>query len=222
MNLAALCERYQGLSYQQRLAQLFRDFDRVLVTSSFGITSAVLLDMLRQVQPGHPIHFIDTHYLFPETHAYREELTRRWNLNVVSVKPSYNAHLYTRMDYTWSHQPDACCYVNKVAPLARLKAAHDVWVSGLIGGLSEGRKRRQVFEWDGQMYRFYPLADMSAEEVEVYRLVSELPAHPLESQGYGSVGCRQCTQKGQGRRGRWAGKDKTECGLHVFGQGKKS
>jgi phosphoadenosine phosphosulfate reductase len=219
MNLTALNERYAPLSYRERLAQLFQDFDRVLVTSSFGATSAILLHLLHQVRPQHPVHVIDTHYLFKETHAYREALTARWNLNVVMAKPSINAHLYTRMDYTWAHQPDACCHVNKVAPMQRLKAGHDIWVSGLIGGLSSTRKQRNIFEWDGSMYRFHPLIDMDAEEAHFTRIVQELPSHPLESRGYSSVGCVQCTQKGQGRSGRWAGQNKTECGLHVFNGG---
>lgn len=217
MQLQTLNQNYRDLSHLDRLRKLFQDFDRVLVTSSFGTTAAILLDMLRRVRPDYPIHFIDTHYLFPETHAYREELTQRWNLNVVTVKPGFNAHLYTRMDYTWAHQPDACCYVNKVSPLEGLKTGHDLWLSGMIGGLSDSRRKRDIFEWDGHMYRFYPLVDMSAQEAEWYRIAQELPPHPLEAKGYGSVGCQQCTVKGQGRSGRWAGTGKTECGLHIFG-----
>lgn len=216
MNLSALNKRYESLAPHERLGQVFTDFERVLVTSSFGTTSAVLLSMLHKAQPQHPVHVIDTNYLFPETHAYRRTLTERWQLNVQVVKPSLNAHLYTRMDYTWAHQPDACCHVNKVAPLEALKDTHDIWVSGMIGGLSDQRKKRHIFEWDGKMFRFYPLIDMSAEEVNFYRIIEDLPSHPLEGKGYGSVGCAQCTQKGNGRDGRWAGKNKTECGLHVF------
>ena len=216
MNPNALHERYAPLSYRERLARVFADFDRVLVTSSFGTTSAILLHLLHQVKPAHPVHFIDTNYLFKETHAYREVLTKRWNLNVVPVRPGDNAHQYTRMDYTWAHQPDACCYINKVAPMQRLKAEHDIWVSGMIGGLSEQRRQRKIVEWDGEMYRLYPFIDMDAEEVHFTRVVQELPPHPLEGRGYGSVGCVQCTRKGQGRNGRWAGQNKTECGLHRF------
>ena len=164
MELRELNAKYQQLDHLGRLRQLFQDFDNILVTSSFGTTAAILLDMLRRTQPDYPIHFIDTNYLFSETQQYREELTERWNLNVVTVKPSLNAHMYTRMDYTWSHQPDSCCYVNKVEPMEGLKKGHDIWISGMIGGLSDSRKKRNIFEWDGQMYRFYPLVDMSAEE----------------------------------------------------------
>ncbi len=214
--LRTLSDRYQKLSYKERLQQLFEDFDRVLVTSSFGTTAAILLDNLRRVKPDHPIHFIDTNYLFKETHQYRKELTQRWNLNVVTVKPGFNAHMYTRMDYTWVNQADSCCYINKVSPLQPLKDSHDIWISGMIGGLASTRKNRQIFEFDGEIFRFYPFVDMGAEEADMYRLVQELPSHPLEAKGYGSVGCQQCTAKGHGRNGRWAGSNKTECGLHVF------
>ena len=216
INTKTLCEQYSQYGFRERLEAIFRDYDRVLITSSFGTTSAILLHHLHQVKPDHPVHFIDTRYLFPETHAYRAQLSQKWNLNVVSVMPSANAHTYTRMDYTWAHQPDACCHINKVSPLEALKNEHDVWISGMIGGLSQSRKTRQLFEFDGGLFRFYPFIDMSAEDVHYYRIIHELPEHPLEGKGYGSVGCRQCTQKGQGRSGRWANFNKTECGLHVF------
>ncbi len=216
MDLKTLCAQYAPHDYRKRLEAIFRDFDRVLITSSFGTTSAILLHLLHQVKPDHPVYFVDTNYLFKETQAYRETVTRRWNLKVKAEKPGLNAHMYTRMDYTWAHQPDACCYVNKVLPLEPLKASHDLWISGMIGGLSPSRQQRPIFQFDGDMLRFYPLIDMSAEDAHYYQIIHELPEHPLSQRGYGSVGCKQCTAKGQGRSGRWAGLNKTECGLHLF------
>ncbi|WNJ18823.1 phosphoadenylyl-sulfate reductase [Pontibacter sp. G13] len=216
MDIKTLCEKYSPYDHRKRLEAIFRDFDRVLVTSSFGTTSAILLNLLRKVKPDHPIHFVDTRYHFPETLEYKEELTRKWNLNVVSVQPPKNEHTFTQLNYTWAHQPDLCCHLNKVDPLEKVKETHDVWISGMMGGTNDNRKTLELFKEDKGMLRFYPFIDMSLQEAEWSRVLYELPQHPLELKGYGSVGCKHCTHKGAGRAGRWVGFDKTECGLHAF------
>ncbi len=216
MDPKTLCAAYAPYDPRERLEKLFRDFDRVLITSSFGTTSAILLHLLHQVKPNHPVYFVDTGYLFPETHAYRAQLIQQWNLQVHAVRPKANEHTFTRVDYTWTYQPDSCCYVNKVMPLQELKDSHDVWVSGMIRGTSEVRSSLPIFKDDGKLLRFYPLADMAPEEARWYNYLHELPEHPLIHKGYESVGCMHCTQPGKGRNGRWSGQVKTECGLHTF------
>lgn len=215
MDIHSLNKHYSGLEPKARLKQLFKDFDSVLVTSSFGTTSAILLHQLHQVRPHHPIHFINTSYLFEETYSYRKKLEERWDLNIVEVKPKRNDNTFTALNYTWSQEPDKCCHFNKVLPLGELKSSHDVWISGMIGGTNQHRKELEIFKESDDILRFYPLIDMNPQEAEWHKLMYELPQHPLESKGFGSVGCEQCTQKGLGREGRWAGKEKTECGLHV-------
>ncbi|RMG69601.1 MAG: phosphoadenylyl-sulfate reductase [Bacteroidetes bacterium] len=215
MNLKTLCEQYSQYDHRKRLEAIFRDFDRVLVTSSFGTSSAIFLHLLHQVRPDHPVHFIDTRYHFPETYAYRDLLAKRWNLNVVSVQPKVNEHLFTQLNYTWAHHPDACCHMNKVMPLEDLKARHDLWISGMAGSPTDLRRRMPMFKQDRKLIRFYPLLDMSPQDVALYKTIYELPEHPLEKEGYGSIGCQHCTRKGDGRSGRWVGFQKTECGLHI-------
>lgn len=214
-NLKTLCENYSPYDHRKRLEELFRDFDRVLITSSFGTTSAILLHLLHQVKPDHPVHFIDTKYHFAETHLYKRDLTRKWGLNVVPVYPKKNENRFTRMDYTWTYEPDSCCEMNKVQPLEGLKKEHDVWVSGMLGSGNSFRETLPMFREEKDIIRFYPLIDMSPEEAAGYRIIHELPEHPLESKGYGSVGCEQCTLRGEGRDGRWIGFNKGECGLHL-------
>ncbi len=216
MNTKTLCEAYSPFDPKQRLEKLFGEFDRVLMTSSFGTTSAILLHLLHKVKPGHPVHFIDTRYHFAETYEYKQTLQKLWGLNIVDVRPKANEHLFTRTDFTWAHQPDACCYVNKVMPLEELKESHHVWISGMFGGTTELRKKMPLFQWDGQILRFYPFIDMTEQEAEWYKTVYELPTHPLEARGYSSIGCNHCTAKGNGRSGRWAGTGKNECGLHAI------
>lgn len=215
MELKTLCERYSPYDHRKRLETLFDEFDRVLVTTSFGATSATLLHLLQKVKPGHPVYFVDTKYHFRETLEYRQKLMSKLKLNIQSVVPKPNENFFTQLDYTWSYQPDACCYVNKVQPLEDLKASHDVWISGMVGG-SQNRKNLPIFQMKGNILRFYPLIDMTEEEAYYYRMVYDLPEHPLQSKGYASIGCTHCTRPGEGRSGRWTGFNKTECGLHTM------
>lgn len=216
MNTKTLCESYSPYDPKQRLEKLIGEFDRVLVTSSFGTTSAILLHMLHKVKPDFPIHFIDTRYHFAETYDYKKELTRKWDLNIVDVQPKVNENMFTKTNFTWAHHPDSCCFVNKVLPIEELKSTHNVWISGMLGGTTDVRKEMPLFKWDGQILRFYPLINMSEQEAEWYKIIHELPSHPLEAKGYASVGCQNCTAKGAGRQGRWSGQSKKECGLHVL------
>ncbi len=216
MNTKTLCESYSPYDPKQRLEKLFGEFDRVLVTSSFGTTSAILLHLLHKVKSDVPVYFIDTMYHFDETYAYKDQLASQWKLNIVDVRPKVNEHMFTRTNYTWAHHPDSCCFVNKVMPMEALKSSHDVWISGMLGGSTELRKHMPLFKWDGQILRFYPLISMDEQEAEWYKVLHELPGHPLEDKGYGSVGCKHCTFKGAGRSGRWAGSNKKECGLHIL------
>jgi len=214
INIKTLCEAYSQVNHRERLVALFRDFDRVLVTSSFGTTSVMLLHLIHQIKPDHPIYFLDTGYHFQETQAFIERLKLQWNLNVVHVKPKTDEHNWTRKQRLWQQDPDLCCSINKVNPLNELKKSHDVWVSGMLGGTTDLRKDMSIFKEDGDILRFYPLIDRTEEEAAIYKRIHKLPGHPLESLGYGSVGCTHCTKKGEGRTGRWAGSEKTECGLH--------
>ncbi len=216
MKLKTLCETYSPYDHRKRLEAIFRDFDRVLITSSFGTTSAILLHLLHKVRPDVTVHMIDTGYLFPETLAYRETLRNQFNLDIVEVKPKENEHHFTRLDYTWAHHPDLCCHFNKVEPMQRLKEDYDIWISGMLGKTNNYRSTMNLFKQDRDLIRFYPLIDMTYDEAKAYQNVYDLPVHPLESKGYGSVGCTHCTIKGRGRSGRWAGMEKTECGLHII------
>ncbi|MDX2246409.1 MAG: phosphoadenylyl-sulfate reductase [Bacteroidia bacterium] len=214
MDLKTLCETYSPYNHRERMNAIFRDFDRVLITSSFGATSATFLHLLHKTRPEHPVYFIDTKYHFTETIKYKHELEKMLKLDIRAVAPKSNENAYTQMDYTWSYEPDACCYVNKVLPVEALTASHDVWVSGMIGA-SETRRNQPLFQMKGGILRFYPLIDMTEEEAHYYRIAYDLPEHPLESEGYSSIGCTHCTKPGASRSGRWAGFNKTECGLHL-------
>ena len=212
----ALNDRYRGLSPLDRLRQLYREFspDEVLVTSSFGTTSAILLHHIAQVCPEQKIHVIDTGYLFPETLAYQQELTSHLGLEIVTLHPNARGHRITQEEELWKSDPDVCCGINKTMPVEEIKADYKVWMAGLIGFQNSYRKELRVFEEKGEILRFYPIIALDKDIVKQYFRTHNLPRHSLERKGYGSVGCVQCSAKGSGRTGRWQGNTKTECGLH--------
>ncbi|MEO1052867.1 MAG: phosphoadenylyl-sulfate reductase [Bacteroidota bacterium] len=217
MSHQIVSEGYQKLHPLDRMKKLFDEHDEneILITSSFGTTSAVLLCLLSKVKPEHPVYFINTKYLFEETIAYKNKLADLYGLNVIEVYPDKNEHLITRHNKTWLTSPDLCCSINKVSPLEPLKRNHSIWISGLMGFQNKNRSELNIFEQGKEITKFYPLIDISTNELATLQEVFEIPEHPLKRQGYDSLGCQQCTKKGQGRSGRWSGSTKTECGLHL-------
>ncbi|MFH5882864.1 phosphoadenylyl-sulfate reductase [Halalkalibaculum sp. DA3122] len=197
-----------------RVAQVFNTFKKVLVTSSFGTTSAVLLHILSRVKPGYPIYFIDTGYHFQETLEYKERLTQLLDLNVVDLHPDSSKHQLTREKQLWASDPDECCRINKLEPLQDLKQQFSIWMSGLIGYQNRYRSNLDIVIEKTEMLRCYPLVDWNKSMVDEYMEMYGLPRNPLQQQGYSSVGCTHCTVPAEGRDGRWSDMEKTECGLH--------
>lgn len=197
-----------------RVAQVFNSFDKVLVTSSFGTTSAVLLHIISRIKPDCPIYFIDTGYHFKETINYKNRLTRLLNLQVITLKPDPSRHMTTQVQQMWSKDQEICCAINKNEPLRNIKTEYNVWVSGLIGYQSSYRNSLRILEEQSDILKFYPLIDWNKSLVDEYLENHGLPFHPLVDKGYHSVGCTHCTVPGLGRSGRWADSQKTECGLH--------
>lgn len=217
LSLTDLNNKYSNLTYLDRLKMLFSEFDaeKILVTTSFGSSSIVLLHMINKIKPGHPIYLINTGFLFKETLRYREQLIDQMNLNVIDVKPNLQKHQLTKDHRLWESNTDLCCQINKVDPMSTLKEGKEVWVSGVLRFQNANRANKQIFEESTELLKFHPIIDMGPEDLNLYRTIYELPAHPLLFEGYGSIGCMQCTKKGVGRSGRWEGMEKSECGLHI-------
>ncbi len=214
--LDALNSEYDGLLGTERLKKVFDSFDpeRILVTSSFGTTSAILLHQISLVAPDHPIYLTNTGYLFEKTLDYKNELIEKLGLNVIEVEAPKNQHRFTQQNESWKYQPDLCCHINKVRPTEYLKEEKDIWISGLMRYQNANRAKLRVFEPKDELLKFHPNIDMTEDEVNAYATIYELPLHPLMYQGYGSIGCTHCTTHGEGREGRWVKSAKTECGLH--------
>lgn len=212
-----LNERYHALSPQERVRQLYHDFDarEVMLTSSFAANSAFLLHLFATTAPDQVVHFIDTGFHFPETLAYKDKLIELYHLKVLDVRAEAWKHEYTVKDQTWKTDPDFCCSINKVEPLQEIKKGFKVWVSGLVRWQTEHRSSLDVFEFRGGIIKFYPLIDITKEQRDAYIRDHQLPFHPLVAQGYASIGCTHCTRPGDDRSGRWIDTPKSECGLHL-------
>jgi phosphoadenosine phosphosulfate reductase len=217
-----LTAKYAGVATGDMLADLLAGElkGRVAAVSSFGSESAVLLDMVATADKDVPVIFINTQKIFGETLAYRDELAERLGFTDLRVyRP--DPRLLAAKDTTslrWSYDPDGCCDLRKVEPLRRALAPFDAWISGRKGFQGKTRAALPRFELDEGRLKINPLADWTRETITAAFEARQLPRHPLEAQGYPSVGCVPCTSQVQPgedpRAGRWRGWDKTECGIH--------
>ena len=211
-----LNEIFTPLHFEERIRLLYQYFRQreVLFTSSFGTRSAFLLHLVSRNQPSQPVHFIDTTFHFPETYLYKQKLTGLFGLHIIDVVPDSTQNRVTAEEQWWKKDPGTCCMVNKVLPMEAVKDRHKVWISGLMAHQTDFRSQLRVFEQKGEILKFHPLIDIDEGEFLYHLSYHQLPRHPLEDKGYGSIGCEHCTVKGEGRSGRWKGQAKTECGLH--------
>ena len=208
---------FPTLSHEERLVALYEIFSpqEILVTSSFGASSALLLHLIAEICPTQPIHFLDTTYHFDETLMFRDQLIERYKLNVVNILPDRSSNTLTKEEQWWFTKPDACCAVNKVKPLASLKSKYKVWISGIMGFQTPQRSNMNIFDEQNGLFKFNPFIDLTEGEYLYWSSLYKLPEHPLTALGFESIGCMPCTSRGQGRDGRWAGKGKVECGIHL-------
>ena len=221
---------FQGNDTVEMLSGVLRDglAGDVAVVSSFGAESAVLLHLVASIDPSVPVLFLETGKHFPETLAYRDLLVKRLGLTDLRNLTPDPAALAAKDEtgLRWSYDPDGCCEIRKVIPLAAALAQFDASITGRKGFQSSTRAGLPRFEIDSTdaqgRLKINPLADWTPEMIAAYIEAHDLPAHPLVAQGYPSIGCSPCTSKvadgEDARSGRWRGWDKTECGIHVPGQ----
>lgn len=221
---------FRGADTHEMLEVLLRErmAGDVAIVSSFGAESSVLLHAVSRIDPAIPVLFLETGKHFPETLAYRDTLVERLGLKDIRNLTPDAADL-AKKDETglrWSYDPDGCCDIRKVEPLARALAGFDASITGRKAFQSSTRANLPRFEMDksdaqGRL-KINPLITWTPEDLAAYMAEHDLPAHPLVDQGYPSIGCSPCTSKvadgDDPRSGRWRGWDKTECGIHVPGQ----
>jgi phosphoadenosine phosphosulfate reductase len=201
---------------------IHREFPgRIALVSSFGADSAVLLHLVASVEPATPVIFLDTGKLFGSTLRYRDDLVARFGLTNVKIARPDPAVLATQdIDAgLWLREPDKCCAIRKVAPLAKALAGYHAWISGRKRFQGSTRAQMRLVEADGQRIKLNPLAEWSRADLDAYRRLHELPEHPLVADGFRSIGCMPCTSRvadgEEERSGRWRGRDKAECGIHL-------
>ena len=190
----------------------------VALACSFQKEEAVLVDLLLGAEPKARVFALDTHVLFPETYDVWRAVEKRYGIEVeVYEGPSLGRQAAVHGDALWERNPNLCCAIRKVAPLGsgavrprRLDHGRSPRPVGHEGRHAEDRLGRAARAVEGQ-----PAGRLVGRDVWAYVRAPDLPVNPLHERGYASIGCTHCTQPGEGRDGRWAGGDKTECGLHA-------
>jgi phosphoadenosine phosphosulfate reductase len=187
---------------------------------SFQKTSSVIIDIAHRIDPGAYFFYLDTELLFPETYATRDALEERYGIEFERYVQDNPPGLRERWEANLWRDSDECCATRKVETMHRALDGIDCWVSGVRRVDSETRAGARRFGWDTRFdrWKLNPLADWDDKQVWNHINVNHVPYNPLHDQGYPSIGCMPCTTKpGEGadaRAGRWAGTDRTECGLN--------
>ncbi len=218
-----LSRRLGRLSTEDMLAEAIRhEFPgRIAVVSSFGADSAVLLHLVAGIDPAVPVLFLDTDKLFGETRRYRDRLVERLGLtDVRTIGPDPIAVAERDPEgVLWARDPDACCALRKVEPLARALEPFDAWINGRKRHQSASRADLDLVEAADGRVKLNPLADWDPAALAAYFARHDLPPHPLVEDGYRSIGCMPCSDRvAEGeddRAGRWRGMAKIECGIHL-------
>ncbi|MDO5654793.1 MAG: phosphoadenylyl-sulfate reductase [Flavobacteriaceae bacterium] len=194
---------------------------RLCISSSFQTHSLSLLHIVTQAIPDLPVLFIDTGYHFPETYAFRNQITQEWQLNLINVqsKTPKNQQVDTNGQFLYATDPEYCCVINKVEPLNEALLQYDVWIAGLRRDQTKFREdlQEEVFQENG-ILKYHPILNWNSKMIYEYAKQNNLPRHPLEDKGYFSIGCMPCTtsvSEDMERSGRWFGSKKTECGIHL-------
>lgn len=224
--LQALSQRLEGQTPQEVLAYaLDQYFPSIVLACSFGPEDVVLWDMMYQVNPKASLFYLDTDFLFKETHDVRQRMIAKYLLapdQLIEVKPDLSPEQQAEKfgDDLWLRQPDQCCNMRKVEPLTRILKNYSAWVTGIRRDQAPTRSNTKLVEWDGkfELVKFNPLAAWTNDDVWAYIKAHDVPYNVLHDQNYPSIGCTHCTvqvKPGEDpRSGRWQNSEKTECGLH--------
>lgn len=196
--------------------------EHVEIASGFGVEGMVLIDIASRLQPSLRVFTLDTDFLFPETYALMEKVEKRYGISIERLKPALTpeeqeVRLGAKL---WSRNPDACCNLRKIEPLRQKLSGLSAWITSIRRDQTAVRAASRKVEWDSKFHlvKINPLADWTAKRIWQYVMEHNVPYNPLHDQNYPSIGCTHCTRAilpGEDpRAGRWAGFNKTECGLH--------
>jgi len=193
---------------------------KIFVTSSFQTHSIPLLHILSASGVKIDVLFINTGFHFPETVAFKDEVKKLLDLNIIDVCSQVPKNLQRDEEghFYFASDSNYCCFLNKTQPLEAYLMQYDVWITGVRADQSSDRNNMKTEqEAPFNTLRFHPLLDWNPKQIHDYRMRHNLPEHPLDQEGYQSIGCAPCTRKfdvNDVRNARWFGQNKTECGLH--------
>jgi phosphoadenylyl-sulfate reductase (thioredoxin) len=226
--LAALAEALEGRPPEEILAAVAPRFPgRIALACSFGAEDCALVEIVARHRLPVRVFTLDTGFLFAETYALWTRLEERYGVAIEAARPR-EVPADPAGAPPWQADPDACCHARKVLPLRAALAGLDAWVTGIRRDQTPERAGARVVEWDARfgLVKVNPLAAWTHDDVWDHVRRRDVPTNPLHAQGYPSIGCAPCTSPvatGEDpRAGRWRGREKTECGLHVDRLGKRA
>jgi len=196
--------------------------EKIAHVTSFGASGVVILDHLLRIKPDARVLTLDTQFLFSETYELWERIERRYATRIEVIRPALSPEQQASQYglNLWESEPDLCCNLRKVQPLAGALAGLEGWYTGIRRDQGAMRADTQLVAWDTRygLFKLSPLANWTRRDVWRYIRDNDVPYNALHDVGYSSIGCTWCTQPPANsedeRSGRWAGKGKTECGLH--------
>jgi phosphoadenosine phosphosulfate reductase len=214
--------QFEDQSPEAIIAYAADKFPSLTLACSFGAEDVVLVDMLHKISPKTDIFYLDTDFHFQETYDTRDRLAERYGIQFVQVKPKLTPEQQVEQfgDELWKREPNACCNIRKVDPLIQILGQYDAWITGVRRDQAPTRANTKKIEYDYKfgLMKFNPIASWTSEDVWNYIRNNDVIYNPLHDQNYPSIGCHYCTRQvmpGEDpRAGRWAGNEKTECGLH--------
>ncbi len=222
--LKKVSESLEGKEPQAALKWAVENFDTpdIALACSFGAEDVVLVDMLVKIRPDARIFYLDTDLLFKESHDVRARLAEKYG-----IKPERHGAKTTLDDMAkefgpelWKREPDKCCDIRKMVPLAHALSGLRAWITGIRRDQAPTRANAPVVSWDSKfkLVKINPLVRWTSNDVWEYIRKNDVPYNVLHDRDYPSIGCEPCTKPvkpGEDpRAGRWAGFQKTECGLH--------
>lgn len=209
-------------SIKKNIAAFKNEGKKIFATSSFQTQSIPLLHIISRIDNSIPIYFTNTGYLFPETLSFKDDLAKKFDLNIIELfSDTPKVHQLDEDGHLlFASDPDYCCYLNKISPLEPILMEYDVWINGVRADQNANRKNMKEFQDAAySTVRYHPILQWKSRDVYQYIADNKLPSHPMEKKGYLSIGCEPCTRKfvdgGNERNARWFGMNKTECGLHT-------
>lgn len=205
------------------LAWAASQLPRVSFATGFGAEGCVLIDLIARHSLPIDLFTLDTGLLFPETYALWRRLEQRYGVTIRAVRPalSLDGQAAGHGPRLWERDPDACCAIRKVAPLAGALRGYDAWITAIRRDQTPTRATAKPVEWDDRngLVKVNPLVGWTSDAVWAYVKANDVPYNGLYDNGYGSIGCAPCTTpvaRGEDpRAGRWRTREKNECGLHV-------